>query len=123
MYTDIADFAYLHGQVLLILALEHTNNLVTFDIEESQKAFEGLKLISYPGKNVGDLVKDYLKYLRISNCLPYIQQLHQCNIISYLLHDILDVLCIDMHYSSIHQLLYNGPISCHHSKHICITLV
>ena len=32
-YTDISEFAYLPGQVLLMLALENTNNLITYDIE------------------------------------------------------------------------------------------
>ena len=44
-YTDIAEFAYLPGQVLLMLSLEQTNNLVTYDIDEARKAFEDLKLI------------------------------------------------------------------------------
>ncbi len=57
-----------------MLALEHTNNLVTYDIDEAHKSFKAFKLISYPGKNVGDLVKDVLKYLRIMDsgyCHPY----------------------------------------------------
>ena len=73
-YTDIAEFAYLPGQVLLMLSLEQTNNLVTYDIDEARKSFEALKLISYPGENIGDLVKDSLKYLRIMDggySLPY----------------------------------------------------
>lgn len=65
MYSEIAEFGYLPGQVLLMLALEQTNNLVMYDIDEAHTTFERLKLIFYSGENVGDLVKDCIKYLRI----------------------------------------------------------
>lgn len=73
-YTNVSEFAYLPGQVILMLALENTNNLITYDIDEALKSFEVLKLILYPGENVGDLVKDCLKFLHIMDgryCLPY----------------------------------------------------
>ncbi|GFH49693.1 predicted protein [Chaetoceros tenuissimus] len=73
-YTNVSEFAYLPGQVILMLALKNTNNLVTYAIGKAWKALEELELISYPGENVGDLVKDCLKFLHIMDggyCLPY----------------------------------------------------
>ena len=64
-YGHQDNFHEIPGSVLVVMALETCNASVSHDIDGAAKAFDALKLDTYPGENITNLTTEALRLLKI----------------------------------------------------------
>jgi len=64
-YAHLPNLAYLPGQIIFMMVLDVSNSSIEAHIINATKAFDNLKLIDFPGENVGALIEEAVRLLHI----------------------------------------------------------